>query len=169
MRCALLFAVLIPSSFCLAQEPAQDATLQTLLKEVHALRIALERSNQIGPKVQIALAKMQLQEERVRNATRQLQDVHDQVARLQNKQGETADRAKEVEAHLAQITDPKERKDIDMVLRVTKSELGQLATQEQQFRAKEGDASSLLLSEQAKWNEVNDLLTSIERMLAPQP
>jgi hypothetical protein len=41
---------------------------------------------------------------------------------------------------------------------------------EQQYRAKEGEASSLLLGEQARWNEANDLLTSIERALAlPQP
>jgi uncharacterized phage infection (PIP) family protein YhgE len=162
-----LLAALLISSVALAQEPVQDATLQTLLKEVHALRIALERSNQIGPKVQIALARMQLQEERVRNANRQLQDARDSLVHYQTKLAEIADHIKQVEARQTQTVDPKERKDMDLELLATKAQMGQLSTLEQQVRAKEAEASSLVLSEQAKWNEVNDLLTSIERMLVP--
>jgi DNA repair exonuclease SbcCD ATPase subunit len=162
-----LLAALLISSFAVAQEPAQDATLQTLLKEVHALRIALEHSNQIGPKVQIALARMQLQEERVRNASRQLQDARDKIANVQNRLAEGADRIKQAEAQQAQTVDPNHRKQMDFELSTMKAELGQLGTFEQQLRAKEAEASSLVFSEQAKWNEVNDLLTSIERMLAP--
>jgi septal ring factor EnvC (AmiA/AmiB activator) len=159
----ILLAVLFSSSFAVAQ----DATLQSLLKEVHALRIALERSNQIGPKVQIALARMQLQEERVRNANRQLQDARDKITNVQNRQAEVADHVKEAEARVAQTIDPNTRKQMDFDLSTMKAELGQMGTFEQQLRAKEAEASSLVMSEQAKWNEVNDLLTSIERMLVP--
>jgi predicted phage tail protein len=164
-----LFAALLTSSLAAAQDPAgsQDATLQTLLKEVHALRIALERSNQIGPKVQIALARMQVQEERVRNASRQLQDARDRIRNVQNKLAETADHLKQVEALQVQTVDPNARKQMDLELMGGKAELGQLGTLEQQFRAQEAEANSLVLSEQAKWNEINDALASIERMLAP--
>ena len=162
-----LFAALLTSSFATAQAAAQDATLETLLKEVHALRIALERSNQIGPKVQIALARMQVQEERVRNASRQLQDARDKVRDVQNKLAQLADHIKQTETLQAQTADPNARKQMDLELLGGKAELGQLGTLEQQFRAQEAEANSLVLSEQAKWNEVNDLLTSIERMLAP--
>ncbi len=158
-----LLAILLTSSFA----AAQDATLETLLKEVHALRIALEHSNQIGPKVQIALARMQLQEERVRNANRQLQDARERAGDLQRKLAETADRVKQVEAQQTQTVDPNARKQMDLELSAMKMELGQLGTLDQQVRAREAEANSVVLSEQAKWNEVNDLLTSIERMLAP--
>jgi len=163
---SLLPALLI-SGTAVAQEPAQDATLQTLLKEVRALRIALERSNQMGPKVQIALARMQLQEERVRNANRQWQEARDRAANIQNKVAELGDRIKHVEAQQAQTVDPNLRKQMDLDLMATKGELAQLGTLDQQMRAREAEAGSVVLSEQAKWNEVNDLLTSIERMLAP--
>jgi hypothetical protein len=168
----MLFRSLVVVGFTIpfAAAQAQEDTLQTLLKEVHALRVAMERSNQIAPKVQIALARMQLQEERTRNANRQLQDVRNQITDVQNKMSEIADAAKRVEARQAQSTDPNERKQMDLELAAQKAELGQLSAQEQQFRAKEAEASSLVLSEQAKWNEVNDLLTSIERvLLASQP
>jgi len=84
-----------------AQRPAdvsKDATIQALLKEVHALRVAMEQSNQIGPRIQIVLARIQLQEERVRNATRQLQDARDKVAESQTRKTEFADRIKQIES-----------------------------------------------------------------------
>lgn len=162
-----LFAALLTPFLAAAQEPAQDATLQTLLKEVHALRIALERSNQIGPKVQIALARMQLQEERVRTANRQLQDARNKIVDAENRLAKLGDNIKQAETQQAQSVDPKERKELDLQIAAGKAELAYLAAEQQQFRAQEAEANSLLLAEQAKWNEVNDLLTSIERMLVP--
>jgi hypothetical protein len=162
-----LLALLLSSSLAPAQEPARDDTLQTLLKEVHALRIALEHSNQIGPKVQIALARMQLQEERVRNANRQLQDARERIKDTEGRLATFNDRIKQAEAQQTQTVDPKERKQMDVELASAKAELAQLGTMQQRYRADEAEANSQVLSEQAKWNEVNDLLTSIERMLAP--
>jgi hypothetical protein len=80
-----------------------------------------------------------------------------------------SDDVKRVESRQAQSVDPTERKQMDLELAAQKGELGQLGTLAQQIQAKEAEASSLLLAEQAKWNEVNDLLTSIERLLVPQP
>jgi hypothetical protein len=164
---SLLVALLL-SSFAVAQEPAasQDSTIQALLKEVHALRIALERSNQIGPKIQIALARMQLQEERVRNATRQLQDARDRVADFQTKRASGVERIKQFETQQAQTVDPIARKQMDLDLLELKAQIDRLGLLEQQSRTKEAEANLLLLTEQARWNEANDLLTSIERMLA---
>jgi hypothetical protein len=163
-------ALLLTSSFAIAQEAAgpQD-TLQALLKEVRALRIALEHSNQISPKMQIALARMQFQEQRVREANRELHTVRERLSDIQNKLAETAERVRQTEAQQAQTTDPKVRKDVDDFLHAAKMEAGQLGTLEQQIRAKEAEANAVVLSEQAKWNEVNDLLVSMERMLgAPE-
>jgi len=164
----ILLVALLTSSFAVAQEPAasQDATIQALLKEVHALRIALESSYQIGPKIQIALAKMQLQEERVRNATRQLQDARDKVADFQTKRASGVEHIKQLETQQAQIVDPIARKQMDLDLLEMKAQIDRLGILEQQARAKEAEANLLLSSEQARWNEANDLLTSIERMLA---
>ena len=164
-----LFALLLTSSLALAQE-SQETTLQTLLKEVHALRIAMEHSNQIAPKVQIALARMQVQEERVRNANRQLQDARNRIRRaLRIKAGRkwTITWLNRRKPQQAQTVDPTTRKQMDLDIQASKAELAQLSKLEQQSQAQEAEANSQLLNEQAKWNEVNDLLTSIERMLAP--
>ena len=168
----MLFRSLVVVAFTMpfAAAQTQEDTLQTLLKEVHALRVAMERSNQIAPKVQIALARMQLQEERVRNANRQLQDARDKIADFQIKTSRLNDGMKQLETKQTQTVDPKERQQLDFEMAQYKAAVAEHAAEEQQFRTKEAEASSLLLSEQAKWNEVNDLLTSIERvLLAAQP
>jgi hypothetical protein len=47
--------------------------------------------------IQIVLARIQLQEERVRNATRQLQDARDRLTDTQTKKTELADRTRQLE------------------------------------------------------------------------
>ena len=61
--------------------------------------MALEYSNQMGPKIQIALARMQLQEERVRNVTHLLQDARDGIASIQTNRAECIDRIKQNSKH----------------------------------------------------------------------
>jgi chromosome segregation ATPase len=166
-----LMAVLLTSCFAAAQPPAtasQDATIQALLKEVHALRVALEQSNQIGPRIQIALARIQMREERVRNATRQLQDAHERLVDTQTKRAEIADRIKQIEAQQQQTVDPNARKQMDGELTEMKAVNERMNVTEQQYRAKEAEANSLLLTEQGRWNEADDMLKSIERALVPQ-
>jgi hypothetical protein len=164
-------AVLLTASFAIAQQPAsvsQDAPIQALLKEVRALRIAMEQSNQIGPRIQIVLARIQIQEERVRNATRQLQDARDKVADVQTRKAALADRVRQFET---QIIDPNKsawRKQMEFELNETKAEIERANALEQQYRAREAEANSLLLTEQGRWNEANDQLTSIERALVPR-
>jgi TolA-binding protein len=172
MKLALIrsaIALLVMTGLVVAQQPAgqpqETATIQSLLKEVHELRLAMERSNQIAPRIQIVLARIQLQEERVRNATRQLQDARDRINDLQIKKTELADRIKQAEAQQTQSADNTARKQLDYEINELKSTVERLASQEQQYRAKEADANSLLLGEQSRWNEANDALTSIERSL----
>lgn len=163
-----LLAVSFTVSIAAAQQPAsQDATLQALLKEVHELRITLERSNLLGPRVQIALAKMQFEEERMRSANARLLDAHARVMDLQNKIVASADQIKQTEARQAQSADATERKQLALEIDAQKHEMEQLGTLQQQYQAQESEANSAAINEQARWNEANDLLTSIERLMAP--
>jgi hypothetical protein len=173
MQLALIrssIAVLVTSLIAAGQQQPADvsqaATIQALLKEVHALRVTMEQGNQIGPRIQIVLARIQLQEERVRNATRQVQDARDKAGDMQTKRAETADRIKQFEAQLTQTTDPNARKQVEFDITEMKAAVDRLSALEQQFRAQEAEAKSLLLAEQGRWNEANDMLTSIERGLA---
>src|SRR5438105_88081 len=150
-----------------AAPTSEQSTLEALLNEVRALRFALERTNQLGPRIQIALARMQFQEERVRAITRQLESAHNEVSSQQNRRGELADRIKLVESQVNQISDPNTRKQLDYDLAQMKSEVEHLNYLEQQARAHETEVNLLLQNEQSKWNEINGQLGLLERALSP--
>lgn len=163
-----LLAFSFTVSVAAAQQPAsQDATLQALLKEVHELRMTLERSNLLGPRVQIALAKMQFEEERMRTANARLLDAHARVVDVQTKIAEGGGRIKDAETRQSQSVDPNERKSLGLEIDDLKRQMEQLGTLQQQYQAQEAEANSAVINEQARWNEANDLLTSIERLMAP--
>lgn len=163
--CAGMFVMAAAAQDATAPK-TQEATLQVLLNEVRLLRTALERNNQIAPRIQIALARMQFQEERVRSATRELNSLREQLSNFSNRRTEIASRIKNVEDQINQTTDQNLRKSYENQVAQTKTELEFLATTEQTMRAREAELSSTLNNEQAKWNEVNDLLTTFERGLA---
>ena len=161
-----LILILFSCAACAQQpEATQDTTLQTLLKEVHALRLAMEQNNKIGPRIQIALARIQLQEERVRNAARQLQDARERLSDVQLKRAHTTDTIKLLETQQAQTPDPNLQKQIDSEMAGLKLENEQLGALEQQLRTKETEASAQLLTEQSKSDEANDRLRAIEQSI----
>jgi hypothetical protein len=158
--------ILLPLCICFTMRAAaQETTLQALLTEVRALRVALERSNQIAPRIQIALARMQFQQDRVRNAARQAESAHDEVLHLQLKRTEVTDNIKDLETRLNQSADQNERKEVEHGVVRLKAELDRLNAQELMIRTREGESSALLQTEQAKWVEVNDQLAAMERAL----
>src|SRR5258708_16501875 len=114
---------------------AQQPTLQALLNEVRLLRAALERSNLLAPKIQIALARMQFEEERVRTATRRVETAHDEVSNAQHRRAELTDRLKNVESAANQAVDPNTRKQFENEVAAVKAELERFAAIEAQYRA----------------------------------
>jgi hypothetical protein len=165
-------AILVFLCFLIAQqapEASQDATIPALLKEVHALRLALEQSNQFGPRVQIVLGRMQQHEARLISANRQVQEAREKTAEFQTMRAANLERLKQFEAQQAQTIDSGSRKQMDADLAEAKAAIDRLSVLEQQYRSREAEAQSLLLKEQDRWNEANEILTSIERALPPLP
>ena len=62
--------------------PPSDATLmQALLSEVHQLRLAIERSNTISPRIQLAVERLKLQQQTVWHISDQLEGVRHDIER----------------------------------------------------------------------------------------
>src|SRR6478672_11002828 len=67
-----------------AQRPAQqEDVLPALLVEVRGLRAAMEQMASAGPRVQLALGRVQLQEQRVNNLLRRLEESRTHLAEAQ--------------------------------------------------------------------------------------
>src|SRR5437773_12516810 len=54
------------------QNPSSGDTMTALLAEVHALRLAMEQSASIAPRVQLTLARLNIEEQRIAQLAGQL-------------------------------------------------------------------------------------------------
>ena len=148
--------------------PADAQTLQTLLAEVHQLRLALEHSSKIVPVIQITVERLKLQQDQVARATRQLEDIRRELDHLRSEQPKIQQRLQSLDNNPGQITDPRQRKELDEALKIFKLEAEQSEKSLQQLQAREGELVSQLQAEQIKLNELNDRLDQIERALNRQ-
>jgi predicted nucleic acid-binding Zn-ribbon protein len=149
-----------------AQNSSSDPpTLQALLAEVHQLRLALERSSQIAPRIQIAVERLKLQQDQVARTARLLEEIrHDMDARRSGL-ARTQQRLETIAAESGQATDPGKHRELDEASKMMKLESDQVEKSLQQMQAREGELASQLQSEQSRLTELNDRLDQIERVL----
>lgn len=165
-------ALLLFTGMAYAQN--SDATIQALLVEVKQLRLALERSAVVAPKIQVTLQRIQLQQEQVSRVSHQLEDLRDRLAQAALDNGRLAAELKQAEARLPQESDPARRRLLEDQIRAETNRLEvereQQTVQQAAQRARETELSGRLHTEQAKLDELNDRLSSLEQLLeSPQP
>jgi chromosome segregation ATPase len=162
-----LISLLVCFSFAaLGQTPPADSpTLQTLLAEVHQLRIALERSNQIAPRIQILVERVKMQQEQEARIARQLDDARRELEHFQAESLRLQQQIQTIENAEAQTVDPEKRKDLDNALGQFKQEANQTEKSLQLAQMHEAELARQTQSEQAKLTELNDRLDRIEHAL----
>src|SRR5258708_37070470 len=80
-------------------------TLQALLTEVRQLRLALERSTSVVPRIQLAFQRLQLQQDRVDRLSKQLQESHVQTAATVEHKSHMASAIQQLETRISQEQD----------------------------------------------------------------
>jgi predicted nucleic acid-binding Zn-ribbon protein len=146
------------------QAPAAP-TLETLLAEVHQLRLALERSAQIAPRIQIAVERLKLQQEKVARTAQQLDELRREVDRGRLEQPKIQQRLQSIENETKQAGDPAQRRHLEEAMKDFKLEAEQREKSLQQMQAREGELTGQLQTEQNRLTELNDRLDQIERAL----
>ena len=140
-------------------------TIQTLLSEVHELRVVLQRGNLNTYRAQIAVERMRLQQEQVFNIRRDLETVRTQLLNSRRFHTEMEDRVKELEAQANQETDPTRRAMLDRQFRESKRNLDGQIQWEDALREKETQLANQQSIEQGRLNELSDRLEAMEREL----
>lgn len=149
------------SSRTRAQEPN---ILPALLTEVRGLRAAMEQMASAGPRVQLALGRLQLQEQRINTMVRRLETVRDSLAGVQ----------REVSQHQSQLAmfesalkgnRADEREEVDHVVAGLKLQLARATGDAQRLAAEESSLAADIASEQGRWTEFNQRLEDLERAL----
>jgi chromosome segregation ATPase len=148
----------------MAQAPPDD-TIQALLAEVRQLRIALEKSTSVVPRIQLALQRVQTQQDSVQRAAQQLDGLRDRLAASASRQAERASRRKAIEAEIGREQDPVRRAALESELKQMNLMKDQPQEEDLQLRTREVELSGHLRAEQAKLDELSERLTALEHML----
>lgn len=161
-----LIIVLWIASAAQAQTQAPAApTLETLLKEVHQLRLVMERSAQIAPRIQIAVERLKLQQEKAGRTAQQLEELRHELDRRRSDQPKIQQRLQAMESEAGQAVDPGRRRDLEEAVKMSKLEAEQTEKALQQMQAREGELTGQLQAGQNRLTELNDRLDQIERAL----
>ena len=155
----ILILFLIPAAALSQTAPTDSQTLQALLAEIRQLRHDLQTSNAMAARAQVALYRLQRQDEAVRRAMQRVSDARSKVAKLETDKNNKALEIQQGRAATSHSDNPNAQQGFEeVVLPTLKSQLELLQKQEQQARAEEAEAEEQLRTEQVKLEGLNDLL-----------
>jgi chromosome segregation ATPase len=143
-----------------------DEVLPALLAEVKGLRAAMEQMASAGPRVQLFVGRLQLQEARITSMARRLDTVRDSLAGAQAHYENTRQRFKELQSAMAENREGlPPRAELESLLANLRSEVSAAKTAVDRLTAEEAQLVQDLTVEQGRWTEINQRLDELERAL----
>jgi len=139
--------------------------LAALLVEVRALRVAMEQMASAGPRVQLALGRLQLQEQRVNTLVRRLEEVRSTLTQAQKDSEATTQRMSELERMSREAPEPEVRRDADAELKHLKMDTARATLDLQRLQTEEAALTQDIAAEQSRWTDLNQRLEALERSL----
>ncbi len=140
--------------------------LPALLVEVRGLRAAMEQMASSGPRVQLALGRLQLQEQRVNNLLRRLETARAGLAGAQGEDEKFRQNVASVEEMVKSGAVPeRERAQMEEELPSLKMMSARAAREVQRLQVEESGIVQELASEQGRWNDINQRMEELERAL----
>jgi chromosome segregation ATPase len=148
-----------------SQTPDGTSILPALLAEVRGLRAAMEQMASAGPRVQLALGRLQLQEQRLNTLLMKLDATRSGLSSLQRQLVQQQAQMAELENAEKNSPDANERRQAEDMINMMKREMTNTSAEIQRLTAEEASTSAEIASEQARWNDFNQRLEELERSL----
>ena len=172
VRIAVISAIVVLSGMA-ARIAAQSGrasqtedVLGALLVEVRGLRTAMEQMASAGPRAQLALARLQLQEQRINTLLRRVEVVRDNLARVRAEATEIQTDVASFETALrTRSMPPEQRAEVENALAGRKRDLARPSAEVQRLTAEEASLASEINTEQGRWADFNQRLEELERAL----
>ena len=166
----LVIAMTITASYRLraaagSPQPAADPMV-ALLGEVHALRLAMEQSASVTPRMHLTVSCLNMQEQRVTHLASQLDQVRRELSAAVLESQKLSDRLAEDEGSLLN-PDEKIRRAAELEVAALKRMMANQSRLLQDLRTRENEAAQALASEQSRWIDLNARLDELERLLVP--
>lgn len=148
-----------------AQAQTPDV-LSELLKEVRGLRLAMERAATVGARIQLLVARVQLQEQRITELSRRAVTVREELSKIDTDTANMASMLKRFEGPLANMP-PEERAAMEGQTEIFKTQLATAEKRRQDLLNEEAMLSQQISADQGRWTDINDQLDQLERSLTP--
>lgn len=148
-----------------------EDVLPALLDEVKGLRAAMEQMASAGPRIQLFVGRLQLQETRINGMIRRLDAVRDSLAAAQAEAARVQSQQGQLEAVLAEQragATPEAReeaKQAEFMLGEVRRQATAAKTGIDRFTAEEAQLTQDLATEQARWTDISQRLDELERAL----
>jgi phage-related tail protein len=136
--------------------------LAALLVEVRGLRAAMEQMASAGPRIQLATARLQLQEQRINNLLRRLESTRDAAANRQQELTEQQERLRQLEEAMKERDAPSGAAEVAAMV---KQAIASKTTELQRLQFEESQISQDIAVEQARWTDINQRLDELDRAL----
>jgi hypothetical protein len=148
-----------------AQSPQGQDILPALLAEVRGLRAVMEQMASAGPRVQLALGRLQLQEQRVNNLLRRLETTRTGLSVAQREEEKLRQTLVELEAASRTAEDANDRKQAGQEFHMVKPAHARFVADVQRLQLEESNVLQELASEQGRWTDINRQMEQLEGAL----
>jgi uncharacterized coiled-coil DUF342 family protein len=169
IRCALLAAALAAPSITAAQSPATSPpdVLKELLVEVRGLRAAMERAATVGARIQLLVARVQMQEQRIAEASRRANEIRDDLSGIDMQIAQVSAMVKQFERGTVNVS-PEEQSQVESMLEMQKQQVAAAEKRRQDLLNEESLLAQQIAADQSRWSDVNNQLDELERSLTPR-
>jgi chromosome segregation ATPase len=145
-------------------KPQEPEILGALLTEVRGLRQAMEQMASAGPRVQLALGRLQLQEQRVNTMIRRLETLRDSVGKAEKDVATTQGQLSTMENMFkSDAASPEDRNPMTAMIETLKKAVAGGHAEVQRLQAEEAQLQQQIAAEQGRWGEINRALEDLER------
>ncbi len=169
IRVALLIALLAAPSAAAAQSspPAAPDVLKELLVEVRGLRLAMERAATVGARIQLLVARVQMQEQRIAELSRRAVAVREELGNLDATIAQHDAMVKKFERSGAPAN-PEMQREIEGMIEMQKQQIAISEKRRQDLISEEALLAQQIAADQGRWSDVNTQLDELERSLIPR-
>jgi septal ring factor EnvC (AmiA/AmiB activator) len=148
------------------QNQAPPSDMATLLAEVKALRADIGQVAAASIRMQVLVARVSLQEQRIASVGRQLTEVETQLRTVTEEKATFEEKAKDMEEVIAHVRGQgKDTASAEDMREQLKREVEAKARLEQQLRLQTTELQNVLAVEQGRWSDFNNRLDELERSL----
>lgn len=144
--------------------PTDGPTQEAVLAEVRMLRAEINQMMSAGIRTQLLVARLQLQEQRVLSAARQLAEAQTALTAVRGRIAGERSRIRQLEEATAHAIG-QGRTTFQQAIAEAGTQIEQQQTQELQLQARENELARAVNDEQSRWTDFNNRLDALERSL----